>query len=59
MLRLRSLAKKARTVANELHDFPGNDVQGLADDHFGCKRFNLLLLKDLIFHFSDFKAFRR
>ena len=32
MLRLRSLAKKARTIANELHEFPGNDVQGLADD---------------------------
>ena len=45
MLRLRSLAKKARTVANELHDFPGNDVQGLADDHFGCKRFNLYFSK--------------
>ena len=32
MLRLRSLAKKARTIANELHEFPGNEVQGLDDD---------------------------
>ena len=29
LLRLRSLGKKARTVANDLHEFPGNDAGGL------------------------------